>query len=97
MVRSDGFGYPAGHSAVASAWACLPRLCAQTVPRPRFRAQQPGSDLRRLKLEPTPCNFSSARKVVAVKGASPQTLSSTTSSAPGFSFSAMLMQQPLCR
>jgi hypothetical protein len=45
----------------------FPRPCGQTVTRPRFRGPQPGSDFAAAELEPTPCNFSSALKVVTVK------------------------------
>jgi hypothetical protein len=54
------------HPFKASIWA-QPRLCAQTVPRPCSGHSSPVQTLTAAELEPTPCNFSSALKVVAVK------------------------------
>src|SRR5687767_1378864 len=64
-------GYPGKRTTLrwpfeASVWAATP-ICAQTVPRPRFRAPSPVQTFAASELEPIPCNFSSARKVVAVK------------------------------
>jgi hypothetical protein len=53
-VRPDDFEYPESTQRCsapsrAPVWAPFPRLCAQTVPRPRFRAYQSGSDFHRLR------------------------------------------------